>query len=141
MSFYNVTNPANFQVIDDSRLPLAPFSTVTHVDATQNFTAAATLTAPQTIAGAVIWSGTATGALTLPSASNLLQLLQSGSYASQQFGVDDLLYLDVVNIGSQAVVMTSGSTASTRAVASLANTNLTIKFTNVTAGSEAYTIY
>ncbi len=141
MSFYNVTNPTTFQVIDESRQALAPLSVTTHVDATQNFSTAATLTAPQTVAGAVIWSGTATGALTLPTAATLLQLLQSGAYVSQQFGVSDVVFLDVVNIGSQAVVMTSGSTASTRAVQSLTNTNLTIKFTNVTAGSEAYTIY
>ncbi len=140
MSFYNVANQPNFQVIDLARKPLAPFSQMAHVQATQLFTAATTLTAEQVVAGAIVYSGAAV-TLTLPTAATLLQLLQSGAYASQQFGVGDFLLLKVSNIGANTVTISSGSTASTRAFTTLTNGLVTIKFTNVTAGSEAYTIY
>jgi len=140
MSFYNVTNPVNFQVISDARKALAPLASLDHIQSSNYFTAAATLTAQQVVGGAIIYNGLV-AALTLPTAAALLQLLQSGAFASQQFGVDDSLLLNVSNIGAATVTMTSGSTASTRAVLAGTNTILTIRFTNVTAGSEAYTIY
>jgi len=140
MSFYNVTNPLNFQVISDARKALAPLGAPVHVQASNYITAAATLTAQQVVGGAIVYNGLA-AALTLPSAASLLQLLQSGAFASQQFGVDDFLLVNVSNIGAANVTMTSGSTASTRVVLAGANTILTIRFTNVTAGSEAYIIY
>ena len=140
MSFYNVSNPVNFQVISDTRKALAPLSSLEHIQASNYFTAAATLTASQVVGGAIIYNGLAV-TLTLPTAAALLQLLQSGAFESQQFGVDDFLLLTVSNIGAAGVTISSGSTASTRVVAAGANTMVTIRFTNVTAGSEAYTIY
>ncbi len=140
MSFYNVSNPVNFQVISDTRKALAPLSSLEHIQASNYFTAAATLTAAQVVGGAIIYNGLA-ATLTLPTAAALLQLLQSGAYASQQFGVDDFLLLTVSNIGAAGVTISSGSTASTRVVGASANSLVTIRFTNVTAGSEAYTIY
>ena len=140
MSFYNVTNPLNFQVISDTRKALAPMGAPVHVQSSNYITAAATLTAAQVVGGAIIYNGLAV-TLTLPTAAALLQLLQSGAYASQQFGVDDVLLLKVSNIGATTVTISSGSTASTRAFTTLTNGVVTIRFTNVTAGSEAYTIY
>ena len=140
MSFYNVTNPLNFQVISDTRKALAPMGAPVHVQSSNYITAAATLTAAQVVGGAIGYNGLL-ATLTLPTAAALLQLLQSGAYASQQFGVDDFLLLTVSNIGAAAVTISSGSTASTRVVGAGANSLVTIRFTNVTAGSEAYTIY
>ena len=140
MSFYNVGNPLNFQVISDTRKALAPLSSLEHIQSSNYFTAAATLTAQQVVGGAIVYNGLAV-TLTLPTAAALLQLLQSGAYASQQFGVDDFLLLTVSNIGAAGVTISSGSTASTRVIGAGANSMVTIRFTNVTAGSEAYTIY
>ena len=144
MSFYNVTNPTTFQVLDlVGRKGQFQQSALVRVDSTQIFSGATTLTAQQVIAG-MISVNTSGGAITitLPAAAVLLAALNSGVYVSQPVSLNDIIYLTVAAFGAagNAVTVASGSTVSTTTVTGQTSEQVGIRFTNVTAGSEAYTV-
>ena len=144
MSFYNVTNPTTFQVLDlIGRKGQFQQSALVRVDSTQSFSANTTLTAQQVIAGMI--SVDTTGAartITLPAAAVLLAALNSGVYVSQPVSLNDIIYLTVAAYGSavNAVTIASGSTVSTTTVTGQTSEQVGIRFTNVTAGSETYSV-
>ncbi len=144
MSFYNVSNPSNFAVLDlANRQGAFKQSGLFRADATQILSADVTLTAAQVIAGVIVVN-TVGGArtITLPSAASLLAALNAGSYASSPVSTDDILFLSVVAFGSGAnavTVQTAGAATSTTVAARTSET-VGIKFTNVTAGSEAMSV-
>ena len=144
MSFYNVTNPTTFQVLDlVGRKGTFQQSALFRVDSSQSLSADTTLTAQQVIAG-MISVNTSGGAITitLPAAAVLLAALNSGVYVSQPVSLNDIIYLTVAAYGSalNAVTVASGSTVSTTTVTGQTSEQVGIRFTNVTAGSEAYTV-
>ena len=144
MSFYNVTNPTTFQVLDlIGRKGQFQQSALVRVDSTQSFSANTTLTAQQVIAG-MISVNTSGGAITitLPAAAVLLAALNSGVYVSQPVSLNDIIYLTVAAFGAagNAVTVASGSTVSTTTVTGQTSEQVGIRFTNVTAGSEAYSV-
>ena len=148
MSFYNVTNPTTFQVLDlIGRQGQFKQSSLNRADSTQIFTGATTLTAQQFVAGVlfvdtslVVSPGNIN--ITLPSAAVLLAALNSGVYASQPVSLNDIIYITVVNYGDSAntVTIISGSTASNTTVAARRSEQVGVRFTSVTAGSEAYSV-
>ena len=144
MSFYNVTNPSNFSVLDlANRQGAFKQSSLFRADATQILAADVTLTASQVIAGVIVVNTTvAARTITLPAAAVLLAALNAGSYASSPVSVDDVLFLSVIAFGSGAnavTVQTAGGATSTT-VAARTSEIVGIKFTNVTAGSVAMSI-
>jgi len=144
MSFYNVTNPSNFAVLDlMNRQGSVAQSKLMRADASQIFSGAATLAVSEVLAGIVVVN-TAGGAitLTLPSAASLLAGLNAGSYASSPISVNDIVYLQVINYGSAgnaATIQTAGGATSTT-VAARTTEMVGIQFTDVTAGSEAMVV-
>ena len=144
MSFYNVTNPTTFAVLDlQNRQGTVQQSSLVRADSKQIFTGATTLTAAQVVAG-VLFVDTSAGAvtMTLPSAASLLALLNAGSYASSPISTNDIVFMTVVNYGHAAnavTVQVSGGATSTT-VAARTSEQVGIKFTNVTAGSEAMSV-
>ena len=144
MSFYNVTNPTTFQVLDlIGRKGTFQQSALQRADSTQIFSANTTLTAQQVIAGVLFVDTTAAVTLTLPSAASLLAALNSGVYASSPVSVNDIIYITVVAYGSgvNSAFIASGSTASGPAeILFRRSEQVGIKFTNVTAGSEAMSV-
>ena len=80
--------------------------------------------------------------MTLPSAASLLALLNAGTYASNPIALNDIVFLQVVAYGSganAATIQTAGGATSTT-VAARTSEQVGIKFTNVTAGSEAMSV-
>lgn len=76
MSFYSVTNPTTFSVVSDTRKQLVNPGKLIRFPATQQFSAVATLTAEQLVAGNIIGDTSSAGfTLTLPSATDLITLL------------------------------------------------------------------
>jgi hypothetical protein len=143
MSFYNVTNPTTFQVLDlIGRQGTFKQSALQRADSTQIFSANATLTAQQVIAGVLFVDTTSAVTLTLPSAAVLLAALNSGVYASSPVSLNDIIYITVVAYGSgtNSAFIASGSTASTAEILFRRSEQVGIRFTNVTAGSEAYSV-
>ena len=144
MSFYNVTNPTTFQVLDlVGRQGQFKQSALQRADSTQLLAATATLTSQQVVAG-VLFVDTAGGAvtLTLPSAAVLLSALNSGVYSSQPVSLNDVIFITIVNYGHAAnavTFQTAGGATSTTVVARTSE-QVGIKFTNVTAGSEAMSV-
>lgn len=99
-------------------------------------TAAATVTSPQLLQGFVIYSGP-TGNLTLPSAADLANNIQ-GVMVGTSFEV----MVRNTGAGTLTVVAGAGGTISgTATVATLNTRTFLVNFTNVTIGSEAYTVY
>ncbi len=144
MSFYNVTNPSNFSVLDlANRQGAFKQSGLFRADATQILAADTTLTASQVIAGVIVVNTTAAArTITLPDAAVLLAALNAGSYASSPVSLDDVLFLSVIAFGSGAnavTVQTAGAATSTT-VAARTSEIVGIKFTNVTAGAVAMSI-
>ena len=84
MSFYNVTNPTTFQVLDlVGRKGQFQQSALIRADSTQVFSADTTLRVQQVIAGAIFVDTTAAAVnITLPAAAILLAALNSGVYSS-----------------------------------------------------------
>jgi len=144
MSFYNVTNPTTFQVLDlQNRQGTFKQSSLVRVDSKQIFAADATLTAAQVVAGAIFVDTTAAAVnITLPAAATLLALLNAGTYASNPIGLNDIVFLQVNAFGAagNAVTITGGSTASSTTVTGRTSEQVGLKFTNVTAGAEAYSV-
>lgn len=98
--------------------------------------AAATLTSPQTLTGMIIYSG-ATGNLTLPSASDLCNNIQ-GAMVGTSFE------LIIRNTGAGTVTMVAGAGGTISGTATVVTVNTRIflfNLTNVTIGSETYTVY
>ena len=144
MSFYNVANPSNFAVLDLlNRQGTIAQPKLLRTSAAQVFTGAATLTSEQVLA-AIIVANTAAGAysLTLPAAADLLAALNAGSFASSPVAVNDIIYVQVNNYGSagNAVTITADGAATSTTVAARTSESVGIQFTNVTAGSEAYSV-
>jgi hypothetical protein len=144
MSFYNVTNPTTFAVLDlQNRQGTIQQSALIRADSKQIFTADTTLTAAQVVAGVLFVDTTAAArTITLPSAASLLALLNAGTYASSPISTNDIVFMTVVAYGSGAnavTVQTAGAATSTT-VAGRTSEQVGIKFTNVTAGSEAMSV-
>jgi hypothetical protein len=140
MSFYNVTNPTTFQVLDlIGRQGTFKQSALQRADSTQLLSANTTLTAQQVIAG-VLFIDTSGGArtLTLPSAAVLLAALNSGVYASQPVSTNDVIFITIVAYGdgTNAVTFQTAGGATSTTVAARTSEQVGIRFTNVTAGSE-----
>ena len=144
MSFYNVTNPTTFQVLDlVGRKGTFQQSALFRVDSSQSLSADTTLTAQQVIAGAIAVDTTAAArTITLPSAAVLLAALNSGVYASQPVSLNDIIYITIVNYGSagNAVTFQTAGAATSTTVAARTSEQVGIKFTNVTAGAEAMSV-
>jgi hypothetical protein len=138
MSFYNVTNPTTFQVLDlVARKGAFHQSSLTRADATQILAAATTLTSQQVIAGVAFVDTTAAVTLTLPAAEVLLNALNSGVYASNPVSLNDIIYITIVNFGSagNAVTFQTAGAATSTTVAARTSELVGIKFTSVTAGA------
>ena len=144
MSFYNVTNPTTFQVLDlVGRKGQFQQSALIRADSTQIFAADTTLKVQQVIAGAIFVDTTAAAVnITLPAAAILLAALNSGAYASNPVSLNDVIFIQVNAFGAagNAVTITGGSTASSTTVTGRTSEQVGLKFTNITAGSEAYTV-
>ena len=144
MSFYNVTNPTTFQVLDlVGRQGQFKQSALQRADSTQILAADTTLTAQQVVAG-VAFVDTTGGArtLTLPSAAVLLAALNTGVYASNPVSLNDIIFITIVAFGSgvNAVTFQTAGAATSTTVAARTSEQVGIKFTNVTAGSEAMSV-
>ena len=141
MSFYNVTNPTTFQVLDlIGRQGTFKQSALQRADSTQLLAADTTLTAQQVIAGVLFVDTTgAARTITLPAAAVLLAALNSGVYASQPVSLNDVIFITVVAYGSgaNAVTFQTAGAATSTTVAARTSEQVGIRFTNVTAGSEA----
>ncbi len=141
MSFYNVTNPTTFQVLDlIGRQGTFKQSALQRADSTQLLAADTTLTAQQVIAGVLFVDTTAAArTITLPSAAVLLAALNSGVYASQPVSLNDVIFITIVAYadGTNAVTLQTAGGATSTTVAARTSEQVGIKFTNVTAGSEA----
>ena len=99
-------------------------------------TATAVLTSPQALSGLIIYNGAA-GNLTLPSASDLCNNIQ-GCMVGSSFEV----MVKATGAGTATVVAGTGGTISGTATVATANIRtFLVNFTNVTIGSEAYTVY
>ena len=99
-------------------------------------TATTVLTSPQALSGLIIYNGAA-GNLTLPSASDLANNIQ-GVMVGTSFEVE----VRSAGAGTATLVASAGVTLSgTATVATLNSRTILINFTNVTLGSEAYTVY
>jgi hypothetical protein len=99
-------------------------------------TAAATLTSPQTLTGLIIYNGAAAN-LTLPSAADLCNNIQG-----VMVGTSFELMIKATGAGTATVVAGAGGTISGTATVATANIRtFLVNFTNVTIGSEAYTVY
>jgi len=144
MSFYNVTNPTTFQVLDlIGRQGTFKQSALQRADSTQLLAADTTLTAQQVIAGAIAVDTTAAArTITLPSAAVLLAALNSGGYASQPVSVNDVIYITVCAFGAaaNAVTFQTAGAATSTTITGRTTEQVGIKFTNVTAGSEAMSV-
>jgi len=144
MSFYNVTNPTTFQVLDlVARKGAFQQSALFRIDATEAFAADTTLKVSQVLAGAIAVDTTAAAVnITLPAAAILLAALNSGVYASNPVSLNDIIYLTVSAYGAagNAVTITGGSTASSTTITGRTSEQVGLKFTNITAGTEAYTV-
>jgi hypothetical protein len=98
--------------------------------------AAATLTSPQALTGLIIYTGAAAN-LTLPAASDLCNNIQ-GVMVGTSFEV----MVKCTGAGPVTIVAGAGGTVSgTATVATLNIRTFMVNFTNVTIGSEAYTVY
>ena len=139
MSFYNVTNPTTFQVLDlVARKGAFHQSSLTRADATQILAVDTTLTSQQVIAGVAFVDTTAAArTLTLPAAEVLLNALNSGVYASNPVSLNDIIYITIVNFGSagNAVTFQTAGAATSTTVAARTSELVGIKFTSVTAGA------
>ena len=144
MSFYNVTNPTTFAVLDlQNRQGTIQQSALIRADSKQIFTADTTLTAAQVVAGVLFVDTTAAArTITLPSAASLLALLNAGTYASSPISTNDIVFMTVVNYGhgANAVTIQTAGGATSTTVAARTSEQVGIKFTNVTAGSEAMSV-
>ena len=99
-------------------------------------TAAATLTSPQLLQGFIIYNGAAAN-LTLPSASDLCNNIQ-GCMVGTSFEVE------VRSIGAGTATLVAGPGVTLNGAATVATLNsrtFLVNITNVTLGSETYTVY
>lgn len=100
------------------------------------FTAAATLTAAQCLAGLITYNGAAAN-LTLPSAAALCDAVQGA-----MVGTSFELMVKSTGAGTATIVAGAGCTLTGTATVATANIRtLLFNFTNVTPGQEAYTVY
>ena len=100
-------------------------------------TAAATLTSPQLLQGFLIVNAAAGVNLTLPSASDLCNNVQ-GCMVGTSFEVE------VRSIGAGTATLVAGTGVTLNGAATVATLNsrtFLVNITNVTLGSEAYTVY
>jgi hypothetical protein len=106
MSFYNVTNPSNYNTVSDARLMLTRPAKIVRTSSAQQLTAATSLTAQQLVAGVIFVGGT-TYTVTLPSATDLITLFlgPSGFDVSN----NDIFTLRVKSTASGAVSIATGT--------------------------------
>lgn len=98
--------------------------------------AATTLTSPQTLTGMIIYTG-ASANLTLPAASDLCNNIQG-----VMVGTSFELIIRNTGAGTATLVAGQGGTiAGTAGVPTVNQRIVLFNFTNVTLGSEAYTVY
>ena len=100
-------------------------------------TAAATLTSPQLLSGFIIYNGAGAANLTLPAASDLCNNIQ-GCMVGTSFEVE------VRSIGAGTATLVAGTGVTLNGAATVATLNsrtYLFNITNVTPGSEAYTVY
>jgi hypothetical protein len=98
--------------------------------------AATTLTSPQLLQGFIIYTGGAAN-LTMPTAADLCNNIQ-GCMVGTSFE------FEVRSSGAATVTIvvgTGGTLSGTGTVATLSTRTFFVNFTNVTLGSEAYTVY
>ena len=117
--------------LTDPRLQSISFPMILPV----TLTAAATLTAAQTLSGLISCNATAT--LTLPTAAALCDAIQ-GCMVGTSFE------LMVKSTGAGAVTVAMGTGGTMNGTATVATVNIRtfmVNFTNVTIGQEAYTVY
>ena len=99
--------------------------------------AAATLTAAQVQGGLILCPASTGRTLTLPTAALLSDAIQGGL-------VGTAFEFTIRNTGAGTVTVaagTGGTTSGTMTVATTASKRFLVLFTNVTVGSEAFTIY
>lgn len=102
-------------------------------------TGSATLTGAQTVSGVIYQVPAANSVITLPSAASLIT--QFGSVS-----VGDTFNLTLINgaaatYTSTIAVPASGTLVGSGIVAPVSTQTFAVRFTNVTASSEAYTVY
>jgi len=143
MSFYNVANPVNFTNTDANAKRVAPLSALTTVPASQYLTAAATLSVSQTLAGYIVYNG-GNASVTLPTPAHLLAGLKNSAITHQNsVGLNDMIILHVrSNAGICTIqgVDNDGNNTSNQAVAAGVFLDVVLRFTDVTAGQEAYDV-
>lgn len=118
MSFYNVTNPTSFSIVSDVRKLLVQPGKLTRFPATQQFSAVASLTAEQLVAGNIVGDTTSAGfTLTLPSAENLITLLLGpGGF---DVSSSDIFSFNVFNVASSnnlVIAVGSGGSGSNKTI-------------------------
>jgi hypothetical protein len=143
MSFYNVANPVNFTNTDANAKRIAPLSALTTVPASQYLDAAATLSVSQALAGYIVYNG-GNASVTLPTPAHLLAGLKNSAITHQNsVGLNDMIVLHVrSNAGICTIqgVDNDGNNTSNQAVASGVFLDVVLRFTDVTAGQEAYEV-
>ena len=102
-------------------------------------TGTATLTASQTVSGLISQTPAANSTLTLPSAASLIAQFPSVT-------VGDTFNVTLINgaaatFTSTLAVPASGTLVGSGIVAPLGTQTFSVRFTNVTASTEAYTVY
>jgi hypothetical protein len=144
MSFYNVTNPTSFSVVSDTRKSLVNPGKLTRSSAVQKFASytSSTITPEQLIQGVLFVDATASQTMTLPTASDLIQLLMGpGGY---DVSANDIFALRLVNYGSQSLLVaanSSGGSGGSITVAAGVQRLINVQLTNVTSGTYAYSIF
>ena len=137
MSFYNVTNPSNYNTVSDARFMLTNPSKILRTSSQQQFAAATSLTAGQLVAGVIFVSGTSY-TVTLPSATDLITLfLGPGGFDVSN---NDIFILRVKSTASGNVTVASGTGGSGSIVLSTGTEriiNIQLSIT-VSAGSPVY---
>ena len=140
MSFYNVQNPTSFSIVSDVRKLLVQPGKLTRFPATQQFSAVASLTAEQLVAGNIVGDTTSAGfTLTLPSAENLITLLLGpGGF---DVSSSDIFSFNVFNVASSnnlVIAVGSGGSGS-KLIAAAAERVIPVQVSvTVSGGSTTY---
>ena len=137
MSFYNVTNPSNYNTVSDARQMLIRPARMLRTSATQQLTGDNTLTAQQLVAGVIFVAGT-TPTITLPSATNLITLfLGPGGFDVSNNDIFSLRVRSTASGTSTIAVGTGGSGSVTVGAGADKFVNIKLSIT-VSAGSPVY---
>jgi hypothetical protein len=144
MSFYSVTNPTTFSVVSDTRKQLVNPGKLIRFPATQQFSAVATLTAEQLVAGNIIGDTSSAGfTLTLPSATDLITLLMGpGGFDVSSTDIFSFQVFNVASSNNLVIAVGTGGSGSNKTITGSAGgvqktINLQISIT-VSGGSTTY---